>query len=64
MANIYVIHLPMRISRYTLLVLFFAVLSAAKAQGEIEIDWSEYAKDTVVPTFTHCVELGYDYEGE
>ena len=64
MANIYVIHLPMGISRYTLLVLFFAVLSAVKAQGEIEIDWSAYAKDTVVPTFTHCVELGYDYEGE
>ena len=54
----------MRISRYILLILFSTVLSTARAQSEIDIDWAAYAKDTVVPTFTHCVELGYDYEGE
>lgn len=43
-------------------MLFFALLPA-KAQGEIEIDWSVYAQDTVVPVFVHSIDLGYDCSG-
>lgn len=50
--------------RYILL-LSLAVLSLApcKAQGEVDIDWSAFAQDTVMPVFTHSVDLGYDCAG-
>lgn len=33
------------------------------AQEEFEVDWVTYAQDTVVPTFTHSIDLGYDHTG-
>ena len=33
------------------------------AQGEMEVDWAAYAQDTVVPVFTHSIDLGYDHAG-
>ena len=49
--------------RYILLPLLTLCLLPCKAQGEIEIDWSAYAKDTVMPVFTHSIDLGYDCTG-
>ena len=49
--------------RNILLLLFLCALLPAKAQGEMEIDWSVYAQDTVLPVFTHSIDLGYDYSG-
>lgn len=50
--------------RYILLPLLTLCLLPCKAQGEIEIDWSAYAKDTVMPVFTHSIDLGYDCAGD
>lgn len=54
----------MRNLRYKLLLLFSVVLLAGRAQGEIEIDWSAYAQDTVAPVFVHSIDLGYDCAGD
>lgn len=54
----------MKILRYLqLLVVAFALLPV-RAQGEMEIDWSAYAQDTVVPVFVHSIDLGYDCVGD
>ena len=46
--------------RYILLWCVCALaLLPAKAQGEMEIDWTVYAQDTVLPVFMHCIDLGY-----
>ena len=29
----------------------------------MEINWSAYAQDSVVPVFAHSIDLGYDYDG-
>lgn len=50
-------------TRYILLFLLTLNLLPTKAQGEIEIDWTAYAQDTVVPVFTHNIDLGYDHNG-
>lgn len=39
-------------------------LLPTKAQGEMEVDWSAYAQDTVMPVYMHSVDLGYDYAQE
>lgn len=50
--------------RYILLsILLLLALCPVEAQGEMEIDWSVYAQDTVLPVFTHSVDLGYDCAG-
>ena len=49
--------------RNILLLLFLCALLPAKAQGEMEINWSVYAQDTVLPVFTHSIVLGYDCSG-
>ena len=51
--------------RYILLLpIAILFLLPCKAQNEIDIDWSIYAQDTVMPLFTHSVDLGYDCAGE
>ena len=47
--------------RYILLSLLGLVCVTAKAQGDMEIDWTTYAQDTVVPVFMHSIDLGYDH---
>ena len=47
--------------RYILFSLLSLLCVTAKAQGEMEIDWATYAQDTVVPTFMHSIDLGYDH---
>ena len=49
--------------RYTLLTLLTLALMPIWAQDEIEVDWTTYAQDTVVPIYTHCIDLGYDHAG-
>lgn len=53
----------MKIIRYILLSIAIFSLLPCKAQHEIEIDWSAYAQDTVMPVFVHSVDLGYDCAG-
>jgi len=53
----------MKTIRHILLLLSLCALLPTKAQGEMEIDWSVYAQDTVLPVFTHSVDLGYDCAG-
>ena len=48
--------------RYILSLLMILALLPIWAQGEIEVDWATYAQDTVVPVFTHSIDLGYDHE--
>ena len=50
-------------TRYILTFLLTLALLPIQAQGEIEVDWSAYAQDTVVPVFTHSIDLGYDHIG-
>ena len=45
----------------TTIGIWFLAWVSAKAQSELEVDWSLYAKDTVMPVFTHSIDLGYDH---
>lgn len=54
----------MKTIRYLLLLTLLQVLCPIKAQQEIAIDWSAYAKDTVAPIYVHSIDLGYDYAGD
>ena len=47
----------------TTIGIWFLAWVSAKAQSELEVDWSLYAKDTVMPVFTHSIDLGYDHAG-
>ena len=50
--------------RYILLFsLAILSLTPCKAQNEVDIDWTVFAQDTVMPVFTHSVDLGYDCAG-
>ena len=49
--------------RYIFAFLLTLALLPVQAQSEIEVDWSAYAQDTVVPVFTHSIDLGYDHIG-
>ena len=49
--------------RYILPLLLMLTLLPTWAQGEMEVDWAAYAQDTVVPVFTHSIDLGYDHTG-
>lgn len=49
--------------RYILLLTILLSLSPCKAQYEVEIDWSAYAQDTIVPVFMYSVDLGYECSG-
>lgn len=49
--------------RYILLSILLLALCPVKAQDEMEINWSAYAQDSVVPVFAHSIDLGYDYDG-
>ncbi len=55
----------MRKIRHIILVVgtWILALTSVSAQSELTVDWSTYAQDTVVPTFTHSIDLGYDHEG-
>lgn len=53
----------MKTLRYILLSVFFLALLPGRAQWEMEVDWSVYAQDTVVPVFVHSIDLGYDCPG-
>ena len=53
----------MKTIRHILLLLLVTALLPVRAQGEMEIDWSVYAQDTVLPIFTHSVDLGYECSG-
>ena len=48
-------------TRYLLLPILLLALLPAKAQDELEVDWATYAQDTVMPVFTHSIDLGYDH---
>ena len=48
-------------TRYLLLPILLLALLPAKAQNELEVDWATYAQDTVMPVFTHSIDLGYDH---
>ena len=50
-------------TRYIALCLLIFSLLPTKAHDEIKIDWAAYAQDTVVPVFTHSIDLGYDHIG-
>ena len=52
--------------RHILLLFSICMLALlpTKAQGEMEVDWSAYAQDTVMPVYMHSVDLGYDYAQE
>ena len=47
--------------RYILFSLLCLLCVTTRAQGEMEIDWSAYAQDTVMPVFMHSIDLGYDH---
>ena len=49
--------------RYILLFVLLLTLCPGRAQGEMEVDWKAYAKDTVLPIFVHSVDLGYECDG-
>ena len=49
--------------RYILLSILILAICPGQAQREIEIDWSAYAQDSVLPLFVHSIDLGYDYAG-
>ena len=49
--------------RYILFSILLLALCPVEAQGEMEINWSAYAQDSVVPVFAHSIDLGYDYDG-
>ena len=56
----------MVMKRFRYILLFsLAILSLTpcKAQNEVGIDWTVFAQDTVLPVFTHSVDLGYDCAG-
>ena len=53
----------MKTIRYILLPILVLTLCSGKAQGEMEIDWAAYVKDTVMPVFAHSIDLGYDCSG-
>ena len=50
-------------TRYIALCLLIFSLLPTRAHDEIKIDWATYAQDTVVPIFTHSIDLGYDHVG-
>ena len=49
--------------RYILTYLLALALLPLRAQSELVVDWTSYAQDTVVPTYVHCIDLGYDHQG-
>lgn len=49
--------------RYILLSILLLTLCSVKGQGEMEVDWSAYVQDSVLPVFEHSVDLGYDCDG-
>lgn len=53
----------MTMIRYILLSILILAISPGQAQREIEIDWSAYAQDSVLPLFVHSVDLGYNHAG-
>ena len=53
----------MKKRHYILSCLLALALLPLKAQSELVVDWTSYAQDTVAPTYTHCVDLGYDHQG-
>ena len=53
----------MPILKHILLCLLLIGFSPTKAGKEITIDWSIYAQDTIVPIYTHSIDLGYDHIG-
>lgn len=53
----------MTMIRYILLSLFILAICPGQAQRDIEINWSTYAQDSVLPLFVHSVDLGYKHEG-
>lgn len=55
----------MAMTRYFLFIVgtwLFALLPM-KAQDELVVDWASYAQDTLLPRFTHSLDLGYDHIG-
>ena len=54
---------PLKKQHYILSCLLALALLPLKAQNELVVDWTSYAQDTVAPTYTHCVDLGYDHQG-
>lgn len=50
-------------TRYIALCLLIFSLLPTSAHDEIKIDWATHAQDTVVPIFTHSIDLGYDHVG-
>ena len=54
---------PLKKRHYILSCLLALALLPLKAQSELVVDWTSYAQDTVAPTYTHCVDLGYDHQG-
>ena len=53
----------MKKRHYILSCLLALALLPLKAQGELVVDWTCYAQDTVAPIYTHCADLGYDHQG-
>lgn len=49
--------------RYVLISIMMLALLPVRAQGEMEVDWAAYAQDTVLPLFTHSIDLGYNHVG-
>lgn len=49
--------------RYVSICMMMLALLPVRAQSEIEVDWATYAQDTVIPLFTHSIDLGYNHVG-
>ena len=47
----------------TIIGVWILTFASANAQSELTVDWSIYEQDTVIPTFTYHVDLGYDHAG-
>ncbi|MBR4997358.1 MAG: type IX secretion system sortase PorU [Bacteroidaceae bacterium] len=53
----------MKKRHYILSCLLALALLPLKAQSEWEVDWESYSQDSIAPTYTHSIDLGYDHQG-
>ena len=56
--------IKMKTMRHLWICILAFTLLTANAQGEIAVNWSAYTQDTIIPVFTHSIDLGYNHEYE
>lgn len=54
----------MKTMRHLWICILAFTLLTTNAQGEMAVNWSAYIQDTIIPVYTHSIDLGYNHEHE